>query len=348
MADQLALEMMQYAHPIDEVLPALEASFSGHKHVKRLKRDGYTLKFDFKIPIIASGGLSWILKAEPFLAGCVVTAFALKGMGYQATSAAADRLKVGPLLVAAAATLSGDPAGPSSPGLASGFMVSDDDVKQRALFALDRAEQCATRADVVGEELALWRAEDTVALAGKSVSEWLSAEKEARIAAGRLRTSVEVIGEIGEELTLMSDRILCTRRIKDLRERTVRPMHPDVTASVVNGSDTTSLAKPSLIRMAMRSVLPDTVSFLLSHPEWELAIPVDPSALDRVGDLAARVNGFTGTSTQNEAALSPASEASSTIPASITDQLRDLAALHREGVLTDDEFARAKAKLLEG
>lgn len=32
---------------------------------------------------------------------------------------------------------------------------------------------------------------------------------------------------------------------------------------------------------------------------------------------------------------------------SMTDQLRDLAVLHREGALSDDEFARAKARLLE-
>lgn len=33
-------------------------------------------------------------------------------------------------------------------------------------------------------------------------------------------------------------------------------------------------------------------------------------------------------------------------PGSVADQLRDLAALHRDGVLTDEEFAAAKAKLL--
>ncbi|MEO6205749.1 MAG: SHOCT domain-containing protein [Mycobacteriales bacterium] len=44
----------------------------------------------------------------------------------------------------------------------------------------------------------------------------------------------------------------------------------------------------------------------------------------------------------SRAASAPATPA----PGSVADQLRDLAALHRDGVLTDEEFAAAKAKLL--
>ncbi|PKH38522.1 hypothetical protein CXG46_15545 [Nocardioides alpinus] len=35
-------------------------------------------------------------------------------------------------------------------------------------------------------------------------------------------------------------------------------------------------------------------------------------------------------------------------PPSLADRLRELATLHREGILSDEEFASAKAKLLSG
>ena len=43
----------------------------------------------------------------------------------------------------------------------------------------------------------------------------------------------------------------------------------------------------------------------------------------------------------------PAQDAPAAAP-SIPDQLNQLAALHEQGALTDDEFAAAKAKLLSG
>ncbi|HVX69983.1 MAG TPA: SHOCT domain-containing protein [Mycobacteriales bacterium] len=45
-------------------------------------------------------------------------------------------------------------------------------------------------------------------------------------------------------------------------------------------------------------------------------------------------------------AATPAPLASGPTPPSVADQLRDLAGLHQDGVLSDDEFAAAKAKLL--
>lgn len=342
MAEHLALEMRQYPNPVDKVVSALHQVFSSHKRVKRLKREGHELRFDFKIPVIAPGGESWVLKAEPFLDGTIVTAYVIKGISYQATSAAADRMKVQTLLASVATALVGHPANGTSPSAPLVPTKTQADWSHQALSALDHAERCSARGDVMGEELSIWWAEDTAAPNGRQAKEWLSQEVDARVESGRLRRGVEVIGKVGEDVTLMSDRILCKRRIKDLRERTVRPLDAQVSAKATKGNPTDSLAKPSLVKLAMRSVLPDAGSFVLTHPQWELIIPVDPEALQRVSDLADRVNATSGRAD----AQPPTREAPPTGGASVPDQLRDLAALHRDGVLTDEEFASAKAKLL--
>ena len=52
---------------------------------------------------------------------------------------------------------------------------------------------------------------------------------------------------------------------------------------------------------------------------------------------------------QQQAPAAPAAPAASAAAApSMTDQLSQLATLHQQGALTDDEFAAAKAKLLGG
>ena len=48
------------------------------------------------------------------------------------------------------------------------------------------------------------------------------------------------------------------------------------------------------------------------------------------------------------APAAPGPEASAGATPSMTDQLSQLASLHAQGALTDDEFAAAKAKLLGG
>lgn len=355
MAQHLALEMRQYANPVEEVLSALEQVCSSHKRVKRLKREGQELRFDFKIPLIVPGGMSWILRVEPFLDGATVTAFVVKGLGYQGTSAAADRLDIKPLLAAATRGLVGHlPPGPEP---LAALVPADTRAEwtQHVLVALDRAEHHSERGDVVREELSIWLAEDTETPMGKSAGEWISAEISARVDAGRLRRRVEVIGEIGEDLTLMSDRIVCSRKIKALpelllsmTERTVRPLDARVKAMVTNSSATSSLAKPSLVKRAMRNVLPEAGSFVLTHPQWELIIPADPAALDRASNLADRVNAMFGGAPHDAGAQPQVPAASPAGAVSVPDQLRDFAALHRDGVLTDEEFASAKAKLLGG
>jgi membrane protease subunit (stomatin/prohibitin family) len=57
---------------------------------------------------------------------------------------------------------------------------------------------------------------------------------------------------------------------------------------------------------------------------------------DRIGDLEQQQQG-TG---------SPAPAAAPAAESSMADQLGQLADLHQQGILTDDEFAAAKAKLL--
>jgi len=51
---------------------------------------------------------------------------------------------------------------------------------------------------------------------------------------------------------------------------------------------------------------------------------------------------------QQQAPAAPEPEASAGATPSMTDQLSQLATLHQQGALTDDEFAAAKAKLLGG
>jgi hypothetical protein len=49
---------------------------------------------------------------------------------------------------------------------------------------------------------------------------------------------------------------------------------------------------------------------------------------------------------QQQQAPPPASQAAPAAPSPMVDQLNQLAALHQQGVLSDDEFTAAKAKLL--
>ena len=51
---------------------------------------------------------------------------------------------------------------------------------------------------------------------------------------------------------------------------------------------------------------------------------------------------------QQQAPAAPDPKASAGATPSMTDQLSQLATLHQQGALTDDEFAAAKAKLLGG
>jgi Short C-terminal domain len=58
---------------------------------------------------------------------------------------------------------------------------------------------------------------------------------------------------------------------------------------------------------------------------------------ERIGDLE-----------QQQAAPPPASQEAPAASSPMLDQLNQLAALHQQGTLTDDEFTTAKAKLLNG
>lgn len=357
MASELDLEMLQYEHSVAQVLSQLEAACSEHDRVRLVTLNGQELRLEFKMPLIVPGGLTWVLRPAPFLNGTVVTATVLKGLGYQNSSAASDRGKVRHLLDQAAAMLAGAEAQKvSAPMVTPSLREKHADQVRQVLRALDHAERCGARERAVAEELAIWRAERVApkpSLGDDKLAGWIAAEIRARMDAGRLRRDVHALGEIGEELTLMSDRIVHRRRLKDLHESTVRPLDAAVRASLEEGGEASTLARPSLARMAARSVLPKSSNFVLRHPKWTLTVPVDPAATNKVADLAALVNSTSGTATSgrgvgNPLAGSGSSKASPSDAAtgSMTDQLKSLAALHRDGVLTDEEFTRAKANLL--
>jgi len=74
-------------------------------------------------------------------------------------------------------------------------------------------------------------------------------------------------------------------------------------------------------------------------------------ALEAAGNAVLGVDS-SSTADAGAAAISPAVQpeatATSTSPPSLSDRLRELATLHQEGILSDEEFASAKAKLLSG
>jgi len=162
------------------------------------------------------------------------------------------------------------------------------------LRALAEAEAAATTGDVVAEELSIARAQRAATSAWTFASRpfrWCEEEIHARVAAGRLRKGVELIGKVGADLLLMSDRVL--------QGGTVRIMDERVSASVEVGGQVLQSSRPTLTRMAMGSVLPGsallvglavpktatkdmrTASFILVHPEWRIVEPMDPDGAHR-------------------------------------------------------------------
>jgi hypothetical protein len=66
---------------------------------------------------------------------------------------------------------------------------------------------------------------------------------------------------------------------------------------------------------------------------------------EQQGQAEDEQNERIGNLEQQQAAPPPASQAPAA-PSPMVDQLNQLAALHQQGVLSDDEFTAAKAKLL--
>jgi hypothetical protein len=69
-------------------------------------------------------------------------------------------------------------------------------------------------------------------------------------------------------------------------------------------------------------------------------------ALEAAGNSVLGVS--VGVTPEPAPELQPAVASQPPAEPSLTGRLRELADLHREGILSDDEFAAAKAKLLEG
>jgi hypothetical protein len=223
------------------------------------------------------------------------------------------------------------------------------------LQALAEAEAAAEAGDVVNEELAVGRAQRTAASAGMLAIKprvWCEEEIRARVVAGRLRKDVELLGKVGANLLLMNDRVL--------QGGTVRVLDDRVSASVEVGGQVLQSTRPTMTRMAVGSVLPGsallvglatpktkttdlrTASFILVHPEWRIVEPIDPDGAKAVSGLAAQINAIAA---QRRAASATTPTAASPVT-SVADELGKLAALREAGVLTDAEFATAKARLL--
>jgi len=84
-----------------------------------------------------------------------------------------------------------------------------------------------------------------------------------------------------------------------------------------------------------------SASFVLAHPEWRMIEPIDPDGAHQVSGIAAQINAMS--TQQRSAAAAPITAAPA---ASVADELAKLASLLESGVLTAEEFANAKARLL--
>lgn len=243
------------------------------------------------------------------------------------------------------------PAGAVAAAIAAGFPVKHQRSVEPILVALDEAEQQAAAGEVLAEELAIREAFRLAASAGLFASRptrWVHDQVQQRTTAGTLRLGVELLGRVGEDLTIMSDRVLQGDLVQLLDNR--------VRASVEVGGQVLQSTRPTLTRMAIGSVLPGsallvglampkttttdlrTGTFILAHPQWRITEPIDPDAAQEVAGLAAQLN------------LMFAEQRGPARPAvaspNLADDLRKLGELRDSGVLTEDEFIAAKSRLL--
>jgi hypothetical protein len=346
----------QFAASPNDALQALEQAVRHLEKFRSTDPTSWTIDFGTK----TSGwswGSRWVIQVKPLGSGSLAIANIVSAGSAVAETSEGKKIRrifdVAETLIepvsSGAMVVSRNPTASVSPNLAQ----KHEHLVSRVLQALAEAEAAATTGDVVTEELSIARAQRTAASAGMFASRpfrWCEEEIHAWVAAGRLRKGAELIGKVGADLVLMSDRVL--------QGGTVRRVDERVSASVEVGGQVLQSSRPTLTRMAMGSVLPGsallvglavpktatkdmrTASFILVHPEWRIVEPIDPDGAQEVSGLAAQINAIAA----QRRSLSE--EPASALPPSLADELTKLAGLRDAGVLTDGEFAAAKARLL--
>lgn len=352
----------QFSAPPAATLAALEKAIRQLEKFRRSDPTGRTIDFGTR----TSGwswGSTWRMQIQSSGSGCVAVATIVAAGSAVAETSEGKRIR---RLFDLAETML--PKAQPSGGLFGNKPLEAADLvpkinpdlsdKHRHLVgpilqAIGEAEVAAQTGDVVTEELALNRATRTAASAGMFAirpSAWCEEEIRARTVAGRLRKNVDLLGRVGANLLVMSDRVIQGEKVQAMDER--------VTASVEVGGTILQSTRPTLTRMAVGSVLPGsallvglavpktktrdlrTASFVIAHPEWRLIEPIDPDGAHQVSGLAAQINA-------NAALLrGSANAAPAAHQTSMADELQKLASLRDAGVLTDTEFAAAKARLI--
>ncbi|MCR1781217.1 SHOCT domain-containing protein [Nocardioides carbamazepini] len=342
----------------------LEKAIRQLEKFRRTDPAGRTIDFGTK----TSGwswGSAWRIHVQPSGSGCVAVATIVSAGSAVAETSEGKKIR---RIFDVAETLLPKQTTPAASGLFGSSPLEAPDLvpkvhpdlpdKHRHLVhpilqAIAEAEAAAAAGDVVAEELALNRATRTAASAGMLAirpAAWCEQEIHARTVAGRLRKNVELLGKVGANLVIMSDRVTQGEKVQAMDAR--------VTASVEVGGTIVQSTRPTLTRMAMGSVLPGsallvglavpktktrdlrTASFILAHPEWRLIELIDPDGAHEVSGVAAQVNA-NATLQRDQAAVPPQQQ-----PTSMADELQKLASLRDAGVLTDVEFAAAKARLI--
>jgi hypothetical protein len=349
----------EFHAPPAAVLPALEVAVKDLERFHSTDKGSCEIVFDTKFNFSSVVGSRWSIQVHPFGTGSVALATYWGDGGLSVRSGESPRIQkifdrveqqLEPLAASSSAVV---PEIEISPLVPADLAPKHLPLVAGILEALGHAEVSARTGDILGEESAILIARRRAAEAGALTfgpSKWCEKEIQARVVGGRLRTGVELIGRVGANLVIMSDRIF--------QGETVYIFDDRVSARVEVDGQAMTTTRPTLTRMALGSVLPGSAllvglavpkekahdwrmaSFILTHPEWSLVEPIDPDAAHEVVGLAGQINALVDQRRVAEPNLRPGD-------GSVADELAKLAALRDGGVLTDEEFAAAKSRLLE-
>lgn len=332
----------QFAATATETMMALERAVRHFEKFRSADQALLTIDFDTRMSGW-SWGSRWRIEVRSIGDGCVATADIVgAGSLVAGTSEAKKITSIFDLAESLASTASA-PAGGDVPVTARALeaMVPPDlPAKHQRLIgpilqALAEAETAASTQDIVDEELAIARAQRTAGSAGMFAvgpAQWCEEEIRARIAAGLLRIGAQPVARVGADLMIMSDRIL--------QASIVRALDEHVTAMVEVGGQILQSTGPTLAGVAAAADR-RTASFIVVHPSWRLVEPIDPDDAHEVSAIAAQVTAMAA-----QMRTAPSAPAPPSVP-SVTEELTKLAALKDAGALTDEEFAAAKARLLD-
>lgn len=270
-------------------------------------------------------------------------------------------------LAAAAAVAKVEAAAPTPVqqlAIDQGFPAKHRALVEPLLALLDTAVDASARGDVVAEERAIWDGKQLANKAGLvaiSGPKWFEDRLLERTQRGELRRGVDLLGVVGTSLTIMSDRVL--------QKDKAYVLDADVRASVEVNGQVLESSRPTMTRMAIGSVLPGsallvgmavpkkttedkrTAMFVLVHPKWRIIEHLNPDTAHQLTGLAAQIMAVAGSLQRREARIAPVTSGdSSPNPrvdlSKVADEIAKLASLRDAGVLTEDEFASAKARLL--